>query len=28
FDVPPHKYRITNMHGESRYMLPLNHGNY
>ncbi|HCC1070496.1 TPA: MDR efflux pump AcrAB transcriptional activator MarA, partial [Salmonella enterica subsp. enterica serovar Paratyphi C] len=20
--------RITNMHGESRYMLPLNHGNY
>ncbi|ECR6463091.1 MDR efflux pump AcrAB transcriptional activator MarA, partial [Salmonella enterica subsp. enterica serovar Enteritidis] len=21
-------YRITNMHGESRYMLPLNHGNY
>lgn len=19
FDVPPHKYRITNMHGESRY---------
>jgi len=28
FDVPPHKYRITNMHGEARYLLPLNHYNH
>ena len=27
FDVPPHKYRVTNMHGESRYLLPLNQCN-
>jgi len=27
FDVPPHKYRMTNMHGETRYLLPLNHYN-
>jgi len=27
FDVPPHKYRITNMRGESRYLLPINHCN-
>ena len=27
FDVPPHKYRMTNMHGESRYLLPLNQCN-
>ena len=25
FDVPPHKYRMTNMHGESRYLHPINH---
>ena len=25
FDVPPHKYRVTNMHGESRYLHPINH---
>ena len=24
FDVPPHKYRITNVPGESRYLHPLN----
>ncbi|VDR27168.1 Multiple antibiotic resistance protein marA [Raoultella terrigena] len=24
FDVPPHKYRMTNMPGESRYLMPLN----
>ena len=24
FDVPPHQYRITNVPGESRYLLPLN----
>ena len=24
FDVPPHKYRITNVPGESRYLMPLN----
>ena len=27
FDVPPHKYRMTNMHGESRYLHPLNQCN-
>jgi AraC family mar-sox-rob regulon transcriptional activator len=27
YDVPPHKYRMTNMHGESRYLLPLNQCN-
>ena len=25
FDVPPHKYRITSMPGESRYLYPLKH---
>ncbi|ENH1705876.1 AraC family transcriptional regulator, partial [Escherichia coli] len=27
FDVPPHKYRMTNMQGESRFLHPLNHYN-
>ena len=27
FDVPPHRYRITGVHGESRYLLPLAHCN-
>jgi len=27
FDVPPHKYRITSVNGESRYLLPLIHCN-
>ena len=27
FDVPPHKYRITNVPGESRYLHPLNNVN-
>ena len=27
FDVPPHKYRITSMPGESRYLYPLKHCN-
>ena len=25
FDVPPHKYRITSVPGESRYLYPLKH---
>ena len=27
FDVPPHKYRVTEIPGESRYLFPLNHCN-
>ncbi|EHF8953956.1 MDR efflux pump AcrAB transcriptional activator MarA [Salmonella enterica subsp. enterica serovar Aberdeen] len=27
FDVPPHKFRVTSVHGESRYLLPLTHCN-
>lgn len=27
FDVPPHKFRATSVHGESRYLLPLTHCN-
>ena len=27
FDVPPHKFRVDSVHGESRYLLPLTHCN-
>ncbi|EYD85583.1 multiple antibiotic resistance protein marA [Escherichia coli 1-176-05_S3_C2] len=27
FDVPPHKYRMANIQGESRFLHPLNHYN-
>ena len=28
FDVPPHKYRVTDIPGESRYLYPINNCNY
>lgn len=27
FSVPPHKYRVTNMSGETKYLMPLNNYN-